>query len=318
MAIYLLDHIVNLAVKPMAVIDCDKVSKRFKDVVALHNVDMKLNRGETVVLLGPNGAGKSTLLKIMGGLYKPTTGTMRVFGYQMPKEADNTRKRVSFLGENYALYDDLTARANLRFFGRLHDISEHELQKKITDLLNRFDALQYMHRRVGELSRGTKQKIAVCRALMNEPELLLLDEPSAFLDPIASRILHTELNELSRSGVAIVYATQRLDELYKIGNKTLLLRKGKEMAYGNVDSIINRLRDVEVEIITARPIGDKGFIKLGKRWKLKYGDSRKALVFSLGRINEIPKVVADVVANDGQIISVLYLKESIDRILSGG
>jgi ABC-type multidrug transport system ATPase subunit len=183
--------------------------------------------------------------------------------------------------------------------------------------LKRFDAMQYIDRDVGELSRGTKQKIALCRALINQPRLLLLDEPSAFLDPAASRMLHSELNALSRSGVSIVYATQRLDELYKIGDRVLLLRNGRVMALGSIEKVINTLGDVEVEILTSKPISRGAIAALSRRWKLRHGDSEKSLIFSLGRINDIPKVVRDVVKNDGEIIGVLYLKESIDRILRG-
>ncbi len=301
----------------MYAIEANGLQKRFGGVVALREISFRLEKGETIVLLGPNGAGKSTLLKIIASLYRPTNGTVRVFGYNMQHDAGKARGMISFLGENYALYDDLTVRKNLEFFGRLYDIDERVLDQRIRHWLQRFDAIQYIDRNVGELSRGTKQKVALCRALINEPKLLLLDEPSAFLDPVASKILHSELNALSKKGVSIMYATQRLDELYRIGNKTLLIRKGKEIAFGGVDSIINRLKDVEVEIITSRPVSKAIFSALGKKWKLRYGDSEKSIIFSLRRINEIPKVVKDVVNRGGEVVSVLYLKESIDRILQG-
>lgn len=301
----------------MDVVDANGIGKRFEDFTALHGISLKLDAGETIVLLGPNGAGKSTLLKIIAGLYRPTKGTIRVFGHSMPADAAKIRKIVSFLGENYALYDDLTVNENLAFFAKLHDLSKKEMQSRIKGLLAKFDATQYADKKVGELSRGTKQKVAICRALLNQPRLLLLDEPSAFLDPVASRILHTELNQLSKSGVSIIYATQRLDELYKLGNKTLLLKKGKEIAFGNVDKIINQLKDVDVEVLLSKPPSEKLLASLKKRWKVKPGDSPFSIIFNLNRINEIPKVVKDVVKNNGEIISVLYLKESIDRILSG-
>jgi ABC-type multidrug transport system ATPase subunit len=298
-------------------IEANNIQKRFGDISVLHDISFRLGRGETIVLLGPNGAGKSTLLKIVASLYKPSKGSVKLFGYELSQDSDKARKIISFLGENYALYDDLTVRKNLEFFGRLYDIDDKILAKRIVHWLKKFDAIQYLDRNVGELSRGTKQKVALCRALINEPQLLLLDEPSAFLDPVASKMLHSELNALSRKGVSIMYATQRLDELYKIGNKTLLLRKGKNIAFGSVDRIINRLRDVEVEILMSRPISKQMFAALNKRWSMKYGDSERSVIFSLNRINDIPKVVKDVVRMNGKIISVLYLKESIDKILQG-
>jgi ABC-type multidrug transport system ATPase subunit len=304
-------------VNSLYVVEAKSIQKRFGKLTVLHDIGFRLSKGETIVLLGPNGAGKSTLLKIIAGLYKQTSGSLKVLGHELPKEADSVRSDVSFLGENYSLYDDITVRVNLKFFGRLYDIEKGTLEKRITYWLERLDATQYIDCKVGELSRGTKQKVAICRALINEPKLLLLDEPSAFLDPIASKVLHTELNALSKKGVSIIYATQRLDELYKIGNKTLLLRKGRNIAFGKVDIIMNRLRDVEVEILTSKPMRKGSFALLSKKWKVRYGDSESALVFNLTRISEIPKVVRDVVAKDGEIISVLYLKESIDKVLQG-
>jgi ABC-type multidrug transport system ATPase subunit len=299
------------------VIDARDIQKRFGKIVALDNVGFRLGSGEVLILLGPNGAGKSTLLKILASLYRPSNGSVRLFGQDPLDKRSRIRNMTSFLGENYALYDDLTVRKNLQFFGRLYDISDKALDTRMRYWLKRFDAMQYIDRDVGELSRGTKQKIALCRALINQPRLLLLDEPSAFLDPAASRMLHSELNALSRSGVSIVYATQRLDELYKIGDRVLLLRNGRVMALGSIEKVINTLGDVEVEILTSKPISRGAIAALSRRWKLRHGDSEKSLIFSLGRINDIPKVVRDVVKNDGEIIGVLYLKESIDRILRG-
>lgn len=299
------------------VLEANKIQKRFGKLVVLHDISFKLGSGETIVLLGPNGAGKSTLLKILASLYKPSSGYVKILGYPLSHDPNKVRAMISFLGENYALYDDLSVRKNLEFFARLYDIDDKIIDQRIRHWLNKFDALQYIDRNVGELSRGTKQKVALCRALINEPKLLLLDEPSAFLDPIASKMLHSELNRLSKSGVSIIYATQRLDELYKIGNKTLLIRRGRNIAFGEVDKIINRLKDVEVEILTAKPINKAIFAKLKKSWRVRYGDSEKSIIFSLSRINEIPKAVRAVVNSNGQIISVIYLKESIDKILQG-
>lgn len=283
----------------------------------LHDISFNLSEGETIVLLGPNGAGKSTLLKILASLYRPTSGSVSIFGEPLSGNPTAARKKLSFLGENHALYEDLTVRKNLQFFGKLHDIEGKELGRRMHHWLSKFNAMQYIDRTVGELSRGTKQKVALCRALINGPGLLLLDEPSAFLDPVASKVLHVELNALARKGVSIIYATQRLDELYKIGNKTLLLKKGKNIAFGSVDMIIDRLKDVEVEILLQKSIGGKAFAALKRKWEIKYGDSEMALIFSLSRISQIPMAVKDVVSQRGMIVSVLYLKESIDKILQG-
>ena len=301
----------------MYAIEARNICKRFGRLDALRGINLNVNPGETTILLGPNGAGKSTLLKILAGLYRPSSGTVRILGKDFITDPNGIRKDISFLGENYALYDNLTSMENLLFFGKLYGLDKHTVKKRTTYWLRRFNAMPYINRKIGELSRGTKQKMALCRAMINEPKLLLLDEPSAFLDPAASNELHRELKELSKNRTSIIYATQRVDELYKIGDNVLLIKNGKKVASGNADGIINRLKNVEVEIILSKKISDMALHHLKRRWKIRYGDSEKSLIFSVRNINTIPKVVQDVVSSKGEIISVLHLKESIDGLLGG-
>ncbi|MGI0100955.1 MAG: ABC transporter ATP-binding protein [Candidatus Micrarchaeaceae archaeon] len=302
----------------MYAVEARGIRKSFGRLNVLHGISFRLGIGETMVLLGPNGAGKSTLLKICANLYKPSAGSVKVFGSAMSTGSDAARGKLSFLGENYALYDNLTAMRNLEFFGRLYDIGDAEIRRRATRWLRKFGALKYRDRKVGELSRGTKQKVALCRALLNEPQLLLLDEPSAFLDPAASNMLHRELADISKSGTSIIYATQRLDELYKIGDKVFLIRNGRKVAMGAANSIVGRLHNIETEVLLSRPLLGPRFAALSRKWKIRHGDSDRSLVFHLGSVGQIPDAVRDVVViGKGDIVSVLYLKESIERILQG-
>lgn len=203
----------------MRTVSARSITKKFKGVTALKNVSVTANDSETIVVLGPNGAGKSTLLKIIAGLYKPTSGKVIVLGENAASEDFGVRKEVSFLGENYSLYDNLTAKENLVFFAKLYGLEEKYAAARINELMEKFDAYPYLNRKVGELSRGTKQKVAVCRALLNDPKVFLLDEPTAFLDAKAAELLHKELRRLEKEGRTILYATQRLDEVYRLGSK---------------------------------------------------------------------------------------------------
>lgn len=222
------------------------------------------------------------------------------------------RKRISFLGESYALYDDLTCRENIGFFSRLYNIENHE--RKLRRLLSDFDALQFIEKKVGTLSRGTKQKIALCRALINEPRLLILDEPAAFLDSSASEGLHRILNGLSKEHVTVLYATQRLEELYRIGKKMLLLDHGVVLRFGDIADVIDELEEIEVEVTLSERLRDR---KMLKGYAPRFV-SENVLIARVGKISEVPRLVNDISRAGGLIINVNSLKQNINDIIKRG
>jgi heme exporter protein A len=161
--------------------------REFGDRVVLEDVRLELARGETLVVIGPNGAGKTTLLRILATLLRPTAGAVDVLGARLPREAWRARGRIGYLGHEPLLYRDLTVAENLRFCARLHGVESADA--RIGALLDRVG----MARRAGELARnlsaGMAQRVAACRAVLHEPELLLLDEPRAHLDPQAGELV---------------------------------------------------------------------------------------------------------------------------------
>ncbi|MEM0094560.1 MAG: ABC transporter ATP-binding protein, partial [Candidatus Micrarchaeaceae archaeon] len=203
----------------------DKAVKKFGDTSALAGVDFVASKGINIIL-GPNGAGKSTLLRCIDGLYKLDSGSIRVFGAD-PYVDDKIRHRISLLTENYALYDDLTVEDNFLFFGRLYGLEKSYIIEKAKSLLKAFDALEYLHSGVGTLSRGTKQKVAISRAMLNDPEVLLLDEPTAFLDVHASNEVRNSLLDFTKSGGTVVFVTQRIEEVARFNAKIYIMNKGR-------------------------------------------------------------------------------------------
>ncbi len=153
----------------------------FDEVPALHDLSIALPRGETLIVLGPNGSGKTTLLRLLAGLLRPSAGEARVLGRELPREAWRLRGRVGYLGHEPLLYRDLTVRENLLFHARLHGLERpHE---RMAALLERVAMSRRVEERVQSLSAGMLQRVAVCRAVLHDPELLLLDEPLTHLDP---------------------------------------------------------------------------------------------------------------------------------------
>ena len=157
----------------------------FGDRTALHGVDLRVDPGGSLAVLGPNGSGKSTLLRILAGLLRPTSGEVSVLGCDLPKETHRLRGRVGYLGHDPLLYRDLTPRENLELGAALHGIGSEVAGPRIEVLLEAVGMSGRADDRVAELSAGMKQRIDICRAVLHQPELLLLDEPDAHLDPEA-------------------------------------------------------------------------------------------------------------------------------------
>ena len=149
---------------------------------ALQGVDLELVAGETLLVLGPNGAGKTTLLRILATLLRPSEGEARALGCVLPGEAWRLRERIGFLGHEPLLYRDLSGRENLRFHARLHGLPRDEAEARITTLLSAMGMERRADERVAELSAGMRQRLAICRCVLHDPELLLLDEPDSNLD----------------------------------------------------------------------------------------------------------------------------------------
>ncbi|HEY3019779.1 MAG TPA: ABC transporter ATP-binding protein [Solirubrobacteraceae bacterium] len=177
-----------------AIIELERLTRAYGERVALAGVTLSLPAGRTLVVFGPNGAGKSTLLRVLATLLRPTEGVARVLGRELPGEAWAVRGRIGFLGHEPLLYRELTGRENLRFQARLFGVGD----ERIAELLERLQLERRADEPVRNLSRGTVQRMAVARAILHDPELLLLDEPRANLDPAASDLIGPLLSGRTR------------------------------------------------------------------------------------------------------------------------
>lgn len=205
-----------------AAIELVGLRRDFGDRTALAGIDLRVDPGTAVAVLGPNGSGKSTLLRILAGLLRPTSGEVSVLGCSLPKETHRLRGRVGYLGHEPLLYRDLTPRENLELTAALHGIDAGTAGPRIDALLDEVGMSARAGDRVAELSAGMKQRIDICRALLHEPELLLLDEPDAHLDPDArSRIAPLIAAGDGRTRVVVSHergaATEEADFVVELG-----------------------------------------------------------------------------------------------------
>ena len=202
------------------------LGRRFGSLWAIRDMDLEVLRGEVLGLLGPNGAGKTTTVRLLTALIGPTEGTAIVDGADVREHPDAVRSRVGILTETPGLYEKLSATANLDFFGRLYGLDGTTRARGIERYLRIFSLWDRRNDPAGTLSKGMKQKLAIARALLHEPAVVFLDEPTAALDPEAAYVVREAIEALRRSGRTIVLATHNLDEAERLCDRVAFVRGG--------------------------------------------------------------------------------------------
>jgi ABC-2 type transport system ATP-binding protein len=208
------------------------IRARYGPRLALDGVSLDVRRGEIVGLLGPNGSGKSTLIAVAAGLLDPCAGEVAIEGQPRAADPRGFAARIGLVPQDSALYDELTAGENLLFFGRLYALSGHDLRRRVARTLSRVGLAGRGNERVGTLSGGMRQRLNLAAALIHDPPILLLDEPTAALDPAARDGLHADLTRLRDEGHAILLSTHHVDEAEQACDRVAVLDRGRLAAEG--------------------------------------------------------------------------------------
>ncbi len=217
------------------VIAVEGLTKRFSGKVVVDDVDLHVRRGEIVGFLGPNGSGKTTTIRMICGLLRPDSGRGEVLGYNILTEADRIKREVGYMTQRFSFYEDLTIRENLDFVARLYELSPRRAYVDRT--LERLGLANRQGQLAGSLSGGWKQRLALAACIMHEPQLLLLDEPTAGVDPKARREFWDEIHELAADGLTVLVSTHYVDEAERC-HRIVYIAYGRVIARGTVAEVI--------------------------------------------------------------------------------
>ncbi|GAB2697653.1 ATP-binding cassette domain-containing protein [Paenibacillus thermoaerophilus] len=217
----------------------ERVSKTFRTkketIQANKSISFHVRKGEVVGLLGENGAGKTTLLRMIATLLEPTEGSIRVAGYDTQMQGMEVKRRIGVLfGGETGLYERLTARENLEYFASLYGMSKHETKARIESLAVKFGMKDYLDRRVGGFSKGMKQKVAIARTVIHDPEVILFDEPTTGLDITSANIFRQLIHQLRTEGKTIIFSSHIMEEVSLLCQSVIMIHRGEVIYNGSL------------------------------------------------------------------------------------
>jgi ABC-2 type transport system ATP-binding protein len=218
------------------VIDVQGLTKLYGNLVAVDNLSFGVGPGEILGLVGPNGAGKTTTLTSLAGITRPTSGRIRIAGFDLAMEPERAKGRLAFIPDEPHLFDYLTVDEHLRFVGRVYRV--HDADTRIGPLLAELELTDKRRSLPGELSRGMRQKLAIACGLLHEPTVLILDEPLTGLDPAGIRKMKATISARARDGAAVVLSSHLLHLVEELCTRLLVIQRGRLVAYGSIDDII--------------------------------------------------------------------------------
>jgi len=228
-------------------LETENLVRTFGSLRAVDGLDLQVRAGEMVGLVGPDGAGKTTTMRLLCGALQPTSGKVRVAGYEIPAQVEKAREEIGYLAQRFGLYGDLTVSENLEFFGEVFDMSEADRKQRSKDLLRFAGLEEFANRPAAALSGGMQKKLGLATALVHRPKVLLLDEPTGGVDPVARQEFWQLLISLLRGGSAVLVSTPYMDEAMRF-NRVVFMNHGRALTQGVPRDLIGHLNGRILEL----------------------------------------------------------------------
>ena len=221
------------------IIKVNSLTKKFKNISAVKNISFKIKKGTIIGLLGPNGCGKSTTIGMMLGLIKPSSGTVVINNQNIENNRTNLLEKMNFISPYIELPKKLTVEENLTVYGKLYGVKN--LKNKIDDLAKKLNLIDFKSRKTGELSSGQKNRVSLAKALISDPEILFLDEPTASLDPDVGDYIRGFIEEYaSNNGATILLASHNMNEVERLCHEVMMMKNGQIIDKGKCDDLVNK------------------------------------------------------------------------------
>ncbi|MDP4206718.1 MAG: ABC transporter ATP-binding protein [Bacteroidota bacterium] len=238
------------------IVEIKNLVKRYGAKQVLHGINLSIQPGQIIGYIGPNGAGKSTTVKILCGLIDDYEGEVKVLGYDLRAEQLQIKKRLGYIPENAALYESLTPLEFMQFIGRMREIDNEAILKKAETLMDLFEMKGNLNQRIATFSKGMRQKVMICSALLHNPELIFMDEPLSGLDANSVIMVKEMLTHLAREGKTIFYSSHLMDVVEKISDRIILIDQGRVIADGSFDELSSIANDENLEKLFTRLTGN--------------------------------------------------------------
>ncbi len=232
---------------PQIVVNATGLVKKFKDFAAVDGLDLMIERGMIYGFLGPNGCGKTTAMRMLTGLLTPTEGQISVLGLSVPKDAETLKYKIGYMTQAFSLYGDLTVLENLNFMATIYGIPRNKRKVRIAEIMDRYELSDLKNRFAGKMSGGQRQRLALATAVLHEPQLLFLDEPTSAVDPESRRHFWEQLFDLVDNGTSIVVTTHFMDEAERC-HKIAIMEDGKKKADGSPKDLMAAMGANVIEI----------------------------------------------------------------------
>lgn len=239
---------------PQIAIQVENLDKRFDDIHAVDNISFNVQQGEIFSLLGPNGAGKSTTISMISGLLSPDEGDASILGHSITQHGADAKACIGIVPQEIALYEDLTARENMEFWGKMYGLRGQELRQRVDEVLQMISLTERQKDRIEKYSGGMKRRVNIGVALLHKPAVIIMDEPTVGIDPQSRRHILDGVKELQAEGATILYTTHYMEEAQELSDHIAIMDNGQIMASGTHDELVRLIgRQDQIDLQLSAP-----------------------------------------------------------------